>query len=171
VPEPGRIASATICGGMASDDVRIVRLADEHDPDALSLLVDLLLSEQEHWDHARETREELAARLRLSPRFSGENHVFVARGADDESIGLCWVVLFDPGNGLEAEIAELYVRPDARGGGIARKLVDEAMSLIKSRLVSFATVWTRADNPAARAVYEAAGFRPTEQVVLTWLPR
>lgn len=156
---------------MPSDDVRIVRLADEHDAHARTLLVDLLLAEQDHWDHPRETREELMARLRLAPRFSGENHVFVARAGDDESLGLCWVVLFDPGNGLEAEIAELYVRPDARGEGIARKLVDEAMSLIKSRPVAFATVWTRADNQAARAVYEAAGFRPTEQVVLTWLPR
>ena len=44
------------------------------------------------------------------------------------------------------------------------------MELIRSRHVTFASVWTRGNNPAALAVYRAAGFRPTEQTVLTWLP-
>ena len=36
--------------------------------------------------------------------------------------------------------------------------------------MTFACVWTRDDNPAAMAAYRAAGFAPTEQTVLTWLP-
>jgi ribosomal protein S18 acetylase RimI-like enzyme len=80
------------------------------------------------------------------------------------------VVIFDPGTGLEGEIAELYVRPEARGGGVARQLVAEAMALLRRRHVSFASVWTRDDNPAALAAYRAAGFAPTTQAVLTWLP-
>jgi ribosomal protein S18 acetylase RimI-like enzyme len=80
------------------------------------------------------------------------------------------VVLFDPGTGLEGEIAELYVRPEVRGGGVARHLVGEAMALLRRRHVTFACVWTRDDNPAALAAYRAAGFAPTEQAVLTWLP-
>ena len=31
-------------------------------------------------------------------------------------------------------------------------------------------VWTRENNPQAVRVYEEAGFRRTEQLVLTWLP-
>ena len=155
---------------MTTDDVRIVELEDEHDPAVHSLLVDLALDEQRHYDHPRESRDQVASRLRVAPRFTGENHVFVARGPDDAPLGVCWVVLFDPGTGLEAEIAELYVRPEARQSGVASRLVAEAMALIRSRAVTFASVWTRDDNPAARAVYEAAGFRRTEQVVLTWLP-
>jgi ribosomal protein S18 acetylase RimI-like enzyme len=94
----------------------------------------------------------------------------VARGADGEAIGLCWVVLFDPGTGLEAEVAELYVRPEGRGQGVAHRLMADAMELIRSREVTFACVWTRGDNQAALAAYLAAGFAPTEQTVLTWLP-
>jgi ribosomal protein S18 acetylase RimI-like enzyme len=86
------------------------------------------------------------------------------------AIGLCWVVLFDPGTGLEGEVAELYVRPDARGRGVASSLVRAAIDLMRDRRVTFAAVWTRNDNPAALAAYRAAGFKPTEQTVLTWLP-
>jgi ribosomal protein S18 acetylase RimI-like enzyme len=80
------------------------------------------------------------------------------------------VVLFDPGTGLEAELAELYVAPQARGAGVARALVSAAMALLRRRHVSFACVWTREDNPAALAAYRAAGFAPTDQAVLSWLP-
>ena len=155
---------------MTTDDVRIVELEDEHDPAVHSLLVDLALDEQRHYDHPRESRDQVASRLRVAPRFTGENHVFVARGPDDAPLGVCWVVLFDPGTGLEAEIAELVVRPDARGGGVARRLIAAAMGLLRARAVTFASVWTRDDNPVARALYEAAGFRSTEHLVLTWLP-
>ena len=53
---------------------------------------------------------------------------------------------------------------------MARALVAKAMALLAQRHVTFACVWTREDNPAALAAYRAAGFVPTEQAVLTWLP-
>jgi len=53
---------------------------------------------------------------------------------------------------------------------VARSLVAEAIALLRRRHVSFACVWTRDDNPAALNAYRAAGFAPTEQAVLTWLP-
>ena len=134
------------------------------------MLVDLAVAEQRHYDHPEESSEQLSERLSTSPRFSGENHILVARTSDGEPIGLCWVVLFDPGTGLEAEIAELYVRPHGRGQGVAHRLMADAMQLIRSREVTFACVWTRGDNHAALAAYIAAGFAPTEQTVLTWLP-
>ena len=134
------------------------------------MLVDLAVAEQRHYDHPEESSERLSERLSTSPRFSGENHILVARTSDGEPIGLCWVVLFDPGTGLEAEIAELYVRPHGRGQGVAHRLMADAMQLLRSREVTFACVWTRGDNHAALAAYIAAGFAPTEQTVLTWLP-
>ncbi|MFN2582940.1 MAG: GNAT family N-acetyltransferase [Candidatus Dormibacteria bacterium] len=152
------------------DGVRITELADADDEAVRDLLVDLALDEQQHYEHPRESRDDLRRRLHAAPTFVGENHVFVARDASTTPLGLCWVVLFDPGTGLEAEIAELYVRPDSRGHDIARRLVGDAMHLIRARHVTFAAVWTRDDNPAALAVYRAAGFTPTQQTVLTWLP-
>lgn len=134
------------------------------------MLVDLTLTEQVHYDHPSESRDEVQRRLRVAPAFSGENHLLVARDAPGRAVGVCWVVLFDPGTGLEAELAELYVRPEVRGGGVARSLVAEAVALLRRRNVSFAAVWTRGNNEAALAAYRAAGFAPTEQAVLTWLP-
>lgn len=152
------------------DDVRIETLEDHQDVQVRAMLVDLALGEQRHYDHSEETSDQLSARLTTSSQFTGENHILVARTPDGEAIGLCWVVLFDPGTGLEAEIAELYVRPGERGQGIARSLMAEAMQLIRGRGVTFACVWTRGDNEAALAAYLSAGFAPTEQTVLTWLP-
>jgi ribosomal protein S18 acetylase RimI-like enzyme len=152
------------------DDIRIEILDDHEDADVRAMLVDLALVEQRHFDHPPESAEQLTERLRPAPHFRGDNHVLVARGSDGAAIGLCWVVLFDPGTGLEAEVAELYVRPEGRGQGVAHRLMAEAMAVIREREVTFACVWTRGDNPAALAAYQAAGFAPTEQTVLTWLP-
>jgi putative acetyltransferase len=152
-----------------ADEVRVEELAG-NDPDVVAMLVDLTLDEQEHYDHPPESRDQVERRLHVAPRFTGENHVLVARRPDGQALGVCWVVIFDPGTGLEAELAELYVRPQARGGGVARALVARAMALLADRHVTFACVWTRDDNPAALAAYRAAGFVPTEQAVLTWLP-
>ena len=155
---------------MDGEAVRIDEMAPGDGSTVRDLLVALTLEEQRHFDHPQETAEEVARRLRVSPTFAGENRYIVARDEAGEPLGLCWVAFFDPGNGLEAEIAELYVRPDARALGVATRLVAAAMDLVRSRGVTFASVWTRADNEAALAVYRAAGFRPTEQTVLTWLP-
>ncbi len=150
---------------------RIEPLVNEDDPGVRALLVDLADLEQDHYDHPRQSREQLAAELpAVRRRFVGENHLLVARSGDGEALAVCWCVLFDPGTGLEAEVAELMVRPDARGRGIASALLSRAAELFRRRQVSFACVWTRGDNPAALAAYRRAGFAPTRQAVLTWLP-
>ena len=140
------------------------------DAGVVSLLVDLTLAEQEHFDHPPESRTEVEKRLRAPATFTGRNRILVARDDDGAPVGVCWVVLFDPGTGLEGEIAELYVRPEHRGAGVARRLVAAAMDVFRAEGVTFAAVWTRDANDAAVAAYRAAGFAPTEQAVLTWLP-
>jgi ribosomal protein S18 acetylase RimI-like enzyme len=152
-----------------TDEIRIEEMSG-HDPEVAAMLVDLTLQEQQHFNHPRESREEVERRLRVAPTFTGENRLLVARDAAGRAVGVCWVVLFDPGTGLEGEIAELYVRPEVRGGGVARTLVSEATALLRRRNVSFACVWTRDDNSAALAAYRTAGFAATDQAVLTWLP-
>jgi ribosomal protein S18 acetylase RimI-like enzyme len=103
------------------------------------------------------------------PQFAGENVIFAARYSG-QLVGLCWCVLFDPGTGLEGEVAEVYVEPGFRGRGIGRALLQRAVQLFRERSVTFAAVWTRENNPHAIRIYEEAGFRRTEQLVLTWLP-
>src|SRR5258708_31863210 len=145
------------------------RLHEDDEAAVRALLVELALEEQERYRHPRQTRVQIAGGFPpLRPHFTGENHILVAREAGSGSpLGVCWCVLFDPGTGLEGEVAELYVPHDARGRGIAGALLDEAMSLFRRRGVTFACVWSRDHNPAAMAAYRAAGFLPTEQTVLT----
>jgi len=153
-------------------DLRVERITDADAGAVRALLVELTLEEQERYDHPRQSRAQVEAGTHApGPTFPGENHLYVARErAGGEPLGVCWVVLFDPGTGLEGEVAELYVAPSARSHGVATALLDEAMALFRLRNVTFASVWTRDDNPAALAAYRAAGFVPTEQTVLTWLP-
>jgi len=134
------------------------------------LLVDLLHGEQEQSAKAQLSPEQLERWLpATNAQFIGENHIFAAKEAD-RIVGFCWCLLFDPGTGLEGEVAELYVAPEARGQGIASRLVEEAVALFAKHRVTFACVWTRESNSAAVSAYERAGFGPTEQLVLTWYP-
>ncbi|MDQ6721571.1 MAG: GNAT family N-acetyltransferase [Candidatus Dormibacteraeota bacterium] len=135
------------------------------------LLRELMLAEQRHYDHPQLTDKEIEHDVANAPaaRFTGENVILAARAAD-KVVGLCWCVFFNPGTGLEAEVAEVYVDPSFRSQGIGGKLLRQAVQLFRQRNVTFAAVWTRENNPQAVRVYEEAGFRRTEQLVLTWLP-
>jgi ribosomal protein S18 acetylase RimI-like enzyme len=135
------------------------------------LLRELMLAEQRHYDHPQLTETEIEHDVANAPaaRFSGENVILAAR-AGDKVVGLCWCVLFNPGTGLEGEVAEVYVDPEFRSHGIGRQLLRQAVELFRQRNVTFAAVWTRESNPQAVRLYEEAGFRRTEQLVLTWLP-
>jgi ribosomal protein S18 acetylase RimI-like enzyme len=85
-------------------------------------------------------------------------------------VGFCWVVLFDPGTGLEGEVAEVYVAEGHRGQGLGEALVGRAVGVFQERGVTLGYVWTRGGNEPAIRLYQAAGFEPTRQLVLTWYP-
>ncbi len=135
------------------------------------LLLDLLVEDQRHYRHGTAAREDIDHDLlgAIRPGFEGENILLVVRD-EGEPVALCWCVIFDPGTGREGEVAEVYVRPDHRGRGLARQLLKAAVDIFRQRAVTFAAVWTHGSNQAALRLYHDAGFRPTEQVVLTWLP-
>lgn len=131
-----------------------------------------MLEEQRHYDHPRLSQEQVDAEVQRPPQpsFPGENVILAARTPDGELAGFCWCVFFDPGTGLEAEVAEVFVVPTQRSQGIGGRLLAKAIDLFRERRVTFASVWTRESNPQALRLYEQAGFHRTEQVVLTWLP-
>jgi ribosomal protein S18 acetylase RimI-like enzyme len=60
------------------------------------------------------------------------------------------------------DLTELYVRPHARGRGLARDLVRAVVSELGERGAAFVTVGGAPDNSPARSFYESAGFRPVE---------
>ncbi len=147
-------------------------LEAEDYPTISPLLRDLMLEEQRYFDHPQLTRDEISREVDRAPApdFHGENVIFGARAQDGQVVGFCWCVLFDPGTGLEAEVAELFVDPRYRSRGLGRRLLKCAVDLFRERRVTFACVWTRETNLQAVRLYEDAGFKRTEQLVLTWLP-
>ena len=136
------------------------------------LLVELHLGEQVHYaDHPQLTRSEIERQLGEVPTaFRGENVIFAVRDEAGRVIGFCWIVLYDPGTGLEGEVAEVYVDEHSRGRGIGEMLVRRAVKLFDERHVTLGYVWTRQDNESAVRLYSAAGFEPSRQLVMTWYP-
>jgi ribosomal protein S18 acetylase RimI-like enzyme len=151
---------------------KVERLQSEELDLIRPLLVDLHLEEQEHFaDHPQLARPEVESMLgRVRERFEGENVIFAVRDEHQAIAGFCWVVLFDPGTGLEGEIAEVYVDTSWRGQGVGEALVRQAVELFRERGVTLGYVWTRDENRAATRLYQGAGFRPTSQLILTWYP-
>lgn len=148
------------------------RLADGEYDLIKPLLVELHMGEQVHYsDHPQLSRIDIEDHLATVPTtFRGENIVFAVRDEVCTVIGFCWIVLFDPGTGLEGEVAEVYVQPEHRGRGVGELLMQQAVRLFRERRVTLGYVWTRPDNEAAVRLYQSAGFENNRQLVLTWYP-
>ena len=63
---------------------------------------------------------------------------------------------------LECYLAELYVVPDRRGGGLGRALMHAAMALARDRGADHMDLGTGESDIAARALYESLGFSNRE---------
>jgi len=152
--------------------VLVERLDDDDLALVRPLLVDLHLHEQPHYgDHPQLSRAQLEASLEeVRGTFTGENVVFGVRDGEGGLAGFCWVVLFDPGTGLEGEVAEVYVAEAHRGRRVGEAMLRRAVELFRERGVTLGYVWTRPENRAATRLYRSAGFEPTRQLVLTWYP-
>ncbi|MDQ6637150.1 MAG: GNAT family N-acetyltransferase [Candidatus Dormibacteraeota bacterium] len=151
---------------------RVIELGPEELEEIKPLLVDLHLDEQLFYpEHPQLTRPQLEASLpAVKNEFVGENLVLAVRDPQGRLAGFCWLVLFDPGTGLEGEVAEVYVAEPDRGGGVGEALLERAVQVFVERGVTLAYVWTRAENQGATHLYEKVGFGPNSQLVLTWYP-
>ena len=150
---------------------RVERLkAGEHNL-IRELLVELYEFEQPYYaDHPQLSRPELESVVQGVPEnFLGENIVLIVRDGG-EVAGFCWCVIFDPGTGLEGEVAEVFVSARHRRAGVGKALLGEAVRLFAERGVTLGYVWTREENEAAVELYRAAGFEPNRQLVMTWYP-
>src|SRR5258708_263620 len=139
--------------------------------EARPLLLDLMVEDQRHYQHDRHDRADIDGGLLgpLRPGFSGENVILAIRD-QGRVVALCWCVIFDPGTGLEGEVAEVYVVPEQRGRGLATRLVRRAVQLFEERRGTVAAGWAHPRNPAPGRRYPSAPVAPPPPNGLARLP-
>jgi N-acetylglutamate synthase-like GNAT family acetyltransferase len=65
--------------------------------------------------------------------------------------------------GDRAQLRWFLVHPDARGAGLGRQLVHEALAFCRERSFQSVFLWTLSGLPVAAHLYQAAGFVRSEQ--------
>jgi putative acetyltransferase len=130
----------------------IIRREDPSQPDVVALL--------RHGEahsaglYPAESNHHLALDALRKP----EVRFLVARDADGKALATGAVVLHDGW----AEIKRMWVEEDARGRGIARRVLDALIAVARGAGVEVLRLETGVVSHAALALYEAAGFKRRE---------
>jgi GNAT superfamily N-acetyltransferase len=81
--------------------------------------------------------------------------------AEDETRMVGSIALVEAGGG-EGQLRWFLVVPEARGTGLGRRLLEEALAYARQRGLSRVFLWSFADLTDALRLYERAGFRTTQ---------
>ena len=142
------------CGGPRP----VVRPADTGDMPTVGRLLDAFNRE---YDDVTPGPAALADRLRDLVA-GGDTEVLLV--GEPEAVGLA-VLRFRPSiwsTADECYLAELYVRPGHRGGGLGRALLVAAIEAARARGADHMDLGTSEDDVAARALYASLGFTNRE---------
>ena len=65
-------------------------------------------------------------------------------------------------------IHDIAVRPEARGKGVGRKLLNAVEEEARNLGCGKVTLEVRSDNTRAQGLYQSVGFKPSEPETLFW---
>ena len=107
-----------------------------------------------------------AERSEASEGASGESRPASREGVDGDDTLLGYVVGdVMPNHGRDiGHVKDLAVRPDARGQGVGRRLLREALFGLALAGAAVVKLEVREGNDAARSLYREEGFEPTRRV-------
>lgn len=88
-----------------------------------------------------------------------EGELYIAQDQQDQVLGVCLMHALSP---EEAEIKNLAVRPEFRGQGVGKAIIEELCSRFASKGFSRIIVGTANSSIDNLAFYQKAGFRMTE---------
>ncbi|WP_255499939.1 N-acetyltransferase [Actinotalea sp. JY-7885] len=86
---------------------------------------------------------------------------FVARDDAGDDVGLVCAIQEPGADDAERHVVSLWVRPQARRGGVAQRLLDAVAGLALQEGAERLTLWQIAGNDAAARACLGAGFAPT----------
>ncbi len=155
--------------GMTTDDALIIRQAEPRDAAVLGQLGAALVRAHYAFDAQRFLApgpglEEGYAHFLNSQLADAEVAIFVAEQAG-KVVGYVYAGI-EPRSWKELRdragfIHDVLVAPDARRGGIAKRLVETAAAWLVGRGAPRVMLWTAAKNHEAQRLFAQLGFRPT----------
>ncbi|RJQ86500.1 MAG: GNAT family N-acetyltransferase [Desulfobacteraceae bacterium] len=110
-------------------------------------------------------RSDSAWREQTRANAQGQTSTCALAFLNNNPIGMA-VGLFDPHRPKTAKLAAMWVAPEARGSGIADRLVDFIGRWAQAKSAAVLHAHVAGQNPRAIAFYRKYGFRPPQQEIV-----
>jgi ribosomal protein S18 acetylase RimI-like enzyme len=134
-----------------------VRVADATDAAAIGRLLDAFNRE-----FGDPTPGPQVLAQRMTRLLAGGDTTVLLIGADPDGLAVLRFRQAIWSDALECYLAELYVVPELRGGGLGRAMMHAAMDVARERGADYMDLGTSEADVAARSLYESLGFSNRE---------
>jgi GNAT superfamily N-acetyltransferase len=119
----------------------------------------ILYAQHQGWDHTFDTYVAIPL-AQFAMRCSPRERIWIAE-KEGRIMGCAAIIKFSENI---AQLRWLLLHPEARGQGLGRRLVEEALHFCREAGYSSLFLWTVSTLPAAAGLYRSVGFKETENV-------